>query len=133
MISPAEIVSLYGYGLGPTPALGAQVTNEVVANSLNGYQVLFNGLPAPRLYVGPNQVNCIVPAGVFAQDSVAVQIVTPQGQLPGPNLVVAQSQPEVFHDSQGFALAVNQDGNINSAGNPAAFSMPATHLARSSV
>jgi len=70
--------------------------------------------------VGPNQVNCIVPIETQGQDTVAVQIITPQGTVAGPDLLVADSQPEVFKDSQRFALALNQDQTVNTALNPAA-------------
>ncbi len=120
VVAPGEILSLYGYALGPTPALSAQITNGVVANSLGGYQVLFNGIAAPLLYLGANQVNCVVPVEIYGLDAVTVQVVTPQETVPGPNLFVAPSQPALFHDAQGFALALNADGTINSSTNPAA-------------
>jgi len=120
VIAPEEFVSLYGYQLGPASALTMQIVNGVVSSSLNGYQVLFNGVAAPLLYVGPNQVNCIVPIEIEGLDTVAVQIITPQGSVEGPVLLVSDSQPAVFKDSQGFALALNQDQTANTASNPAA-------------
>lgn len=43
----------------------------------------------------------------------------PQATITGPALFVARSQPGIFHDPSGFALAVNADGNLNSTANPA--------------
>jgi uncharacterized protein (TIGR03437 family) len=119
-IAPAELVSFYGYNLGPSTPLGAQVVNGVVTTSLGGFQVLFNDIPAPLLYVGFNQINCVVPSEIYNQAIATVQIRTPQGLFVGPALFITPSVPGIFHDSNGFGYALNQDLNINSASRPAA-------------
>src|SRR5208282_2969561 len=90
-----------------------------------GVQVLFNNVAAHLLYAGPHQINAIVPSSVFGQDTATVQIVTPNGTLTGPSLSVVLSEPEVFQNTPpmpagGAAIALNQDGSINSPDNPAA-------------
>jgi uncharacterized protein (TIGR03437 family) len=77
------------------------------------------------LYVGPNQINAIVPSGAAEQNTLGLQIVTPNGTLTGPTLSVVASEPEVFQNGPpmpagGSAVALNQDGSLNSATNPAA-------------
>ena len=124
-VAPNELLSLFGVGLGPANALGGQVTNGALTTSLGGVQVLFNNVTAPLLYVGPNQINAIVPSGVFGQDTASVQVATPNGTLAGPTLSVVPSEPEVFQNgppmpSGGSAVALNQDGSLNSVSNPAA-------------
>jgi uncharacterized protein (TIGR03437 family) len=119
------LVSLFGVGLGPAEALGGMVVNGALTDSLGGVQVLFNGAAAPLLYVGPTQINAIVPSAVLGQDTASVQIVTPNGTLTGPTLSVVPSEPEVFQNGPpmpggGTAVALNQDGSLNSASNPAA-------------
>jgi uncharacterized protein (TIGR03437 family) len=123
-VAPYELVSFYGVALGPAKALGAQMVKGALTTSLGGVQVLFNDVAAPLLYVGPNQINAIVPSSVFGQDTAAIQIVTPGGTLTGPLLSVVPSEPEVFQNSPpmpagGAAIALNQDGTLNSATNPA--------------
>jgi uncharacterized protein (TIGR03437 family) len=118
-ISPVEIVSIYGYNLGPSTPLSAQVSGGVVSHELGGYSVLFNGMPAPLLYVGPNQINCIVPYNGAPGFSASVQLVTPQGTVNGATLSVVQAQPAIFYSGDGYASALNQDGTVNSASNPA--------------
>lgn len=123
-IAPYELVSLYGTGIGPAQAIGGQVANGYLTNSLGGVQVLFNNVAAPLLYAGPNQINAIVPESVAEGDTAALQIVTPNGTLAGPALTVVPSEPEVFQSSApapagGEAVALNQDGSLNSASNPA--------------
>jgi uncharacterized protein (TIGR03437 family) len=93
----------------------------VVASTLGGYRLLFNGVPAPLLYVGANQINAVVPVEIYGQDTVALQLVTPQGTTALTNLFVAPAQPAIFitDPATGYAAAVNQDGTINSRTNPA--------------
>ena len=124
-VAPYELVSLFGVGIGPANALGGQVVNGALTTSLGGVQVLFNNVAAPLLYVGPNQINAIVPSGAAEQNTLSLQIVTPNGTLTGPTLSVVASEPEVFQNGPpmppgGSAVALNQDGSLNSATNPAA-------------
>jgi uncharacterized protein (TIGR03437 family) len=128
--TPLELISLYGSGIGPTMPLTAQIQNigpgnqNVVTNSLGGYQVLFNGVAAPLLYVSASQINAIVPASAGSAPTTTIQIVTPNGTIAGPTLRVRPSQPQVFGamyaGSLNFAAAINQDGTLNSQAHPAA-------------
>jgi uncharacterized protein (TIGR03437 family) len=120
LIAPAEMVSLYGTGLGPATALSAQIDNNIVQSELGGYQLLFGGVAAPLLYLGANQINAIVPNEASGQDSVSVTLVTPTGSFLLADLYIRPSEPEVFHDPvSGYAVAINQDGTLNSSTNPA--------------
>ena len=128
-IAPLELVSLYGVGLGPSPALGAHIVTQglssVVSSSLGGVQVLFDGVAAPLPYAGPTQINAIVPLEASSGATVQVQIVTPNGTIAGPSLRVSPSQPQVFGvpilgGDYKAAAALNQDGTLNSQQNPAA-------------
>jgi uncharacterized protein (TIGR03437 family) len=121
-VAPLDLVTFYGAGLGPSPALGAQVVTQAffsfVSTSLGGVQVLFDGVPAPLLYAGPTQINAIVPLEVSSQTTI--QIVTPNGTIAGPTLRVRPTQPQVFGaplPGQPYsiaAVALNQDGSVNS-------------------
>jgi len=122
-IAPTELISLYGFGLGPaTPVLG-QLVGQVFTTSLGGVQVLFDGVAAPLPYAGPNLINAIVPSNIIMQPVTTLQIVTPTGAIQGPAMLVRQAQPEVFRNSVEDAntvygaIAVNPDGTVNSAAN----------------
>ena len=120
VVSPVELVSLYGMGIGPPAPLPGQVQNGVYTSSLGGYQVLFDGAPAPLLYAGPTQINTIIPSVVYLHDFTHVQIVTPTGTIDGPTLALLPAVPDIFQNSAtGLAAALNQDGTINSPQNPA--------------
>ena len=124
-VAPYELISLYGDGIGPSTPVNGQVTNGVLGNSLNGLQVLFDGTPAPLLYAGPNQINLIVPSAVAGRSTTSFQIIGPIPAVPviqGPELFVVASQPQVFAGpglEANAAIALNQDGTVNSAANPA--------------
>ncbi len=126
--APYELVSFYGIGLGPAIPLNMQIVTQglfqYASTSLGGVQVLFDGVAAPLLYAGPNQINAIVPKAVANENATAVQIVTPNGTISGLSLFVRSSHPEVFRDltselTSFLALALNQDGTVNSFANPA--------------
>lgn len=120
VVAPAEIVTLYGLNLGPAAAIQAQVSGNAIATSLGGYQLLLNGVPAPLLYLAANQINAVVPLEVADYDTATLELVTPSGTVPLTTLFVAPAQPPIFHDvAGGDAVAVNQDGTINSHANPA--------------
>lgn len=121
-ISAGEIVTLYGAGLGPAQlASCAYGTAGLIDTELDGTQVFFNGTAANVLYTSANQVAAVVPAaipGATAQVSVAYQ-----GQASAAvSAAVSAAAPALFtanSTGKGQAAAVNQDGSINSAMNPA--------------
>jgi uncharacterized protein (TIGR03437 family) len=119
-VASIELVSLYGVGIGPPTPLIGQVQNNVYTSSLGGYQVLFDGVPAPLLYADSGQINAVVP-GIAEPDNVQIQLVTPTGTVEGPSMTLAHIPvPGIFQNNQtGLAAALNQDGSINSPANPA--------------
>ena len=95
-IAPGELITLFGYDLtGP-----AQVGEDNAA----------------LLYAGSNQINLQVP---FESTSTNIEAsgVTVAG-LPLAN--VSNFQPGLFTTDGTHAAAINQDGTVNSASNPAA-------------
>ncbi len=124
-VSPGEIVSLFGSAIGPpTPASLAMTNPRLVANSLEGVRVLFDGVPAPLLYASAGQVNAVVPYSVAGQSTTVLQLEY-LGALSSPVTVpVAATTPGVFSIAgSGLgpgAILNSQDLSVNSALNPAA-------------
>jgi uncharacterized protein (TIGR03437 family) len=119
-VAPGEIVSIYGVRLGPTPGVGLLLDADGrVATSLAGVQVLFDGRPAPLVYVSDTQINAIAPFEIAGNASTTVQIVTPSGSPPPLNLTMVEDDPGLFRSPTGTVAALNQDGTINSPTNPA--------------
>jgi uncharacterized protein (TIGR03437 family) len=102
-VAPGEIVSVFGSSLGPAPT------------------VTFDGIPAPLLYSGANQINAVVPYGVSSTSTqMTVQF---NGQSYGPiAMPVAAAVPGIFTldgSGHGQGAVLNQDGTLNSISNPA--------------
>ena len=60
-ISPGELVTLKGVGLGPPTGANFCAVNNIVGTSLGGTMVLFDGVAAPIVYSQDGQVNVIAP------------------------------------------------------------------------
>ena len=124
-VSAGEIVSLFGAGIGPANPANLVLTNpRLVANSLAGVQVLFDGVPAPVLYASAGQVNAIVPYAVAGQSSTQVQVAY-LGAVSAPlTLPVATTVPGVFTldgSGRGQGAILNAaDESVNSVSNPVA-------------
>jgi uncharacterized protein (TIGR03437 family) len=119
-ITPGEIVSLFGEGLGPEEGVQPSPTLESgYPFQLSGVQVLFDGQPAPLLYVQDAQINAIAPWELTAGGTTKV-CVSYNGVLTNCLMeLVVQAAPAVFTIDGENAAALNQDGTINSAAHPA--------------
>jgi uncharacterized protein (TIGR03437 family) len=121
-IAPGEIVTLKGSGLGPAQLVSARAGSDgFYPTQLSGTSVQFNGVAAPLLYASTTQVAAVAPFGITGP---AVQVtVTYQGQTSVPATVqVFAAAPGLFTadgTGAGQAAAINQDGTLNSATNPA--------------
>jgi uncharacterized protein (TIGR03437 family) len=114
---PGLLVGVKGTNLGPgTPVQVPVVQNGLVTTTLGGVRVLFDGIPAPLLYVSATQINCVVPYGVANRVSTRVQVEY-NGVLGNAiELRVADAAPGIFPLNQaGQGAIVNQDGSINGA------------------
>jgi uncharacterized protein (TIGR03437 family) len=123
-VSPGEILEVRGYSTGASRIGGLQLSSAgTVETSLNGLMMTFDGVPAPIIYTSANQTNLVVPYEVAGKASTSVQLTYNSMQTAAWTIPVAASAPGIFTvDSTGTgqAAAVNQDGTVNSAANPAA-------------
>ena len=123
-LSPAgAIVTIKGTNIGPTkPASPTLKENGRVGADLSETQVLFDGVPAPLLYVSSDHINAVVPYSVDGQTTSQVIIIN-QGQSSMPvTVLIIPSSPAIFtvnSAGQGQGAILNQDGSYNSANNPA--------------
>lgn len=119
-LAPSEVISIYGATFGvSTPIQGSFNSAGILSNNLGGVQVMIGGVPAPLLYVSNTQINAVAPAELTA-GSTEVVVTIGSTSLPGFRAQVDQSDPQVFLNADGSAAAINQDGSVNSAANPAA-------------
>jgi uncharacterized protein (TIGR03437 family) len=119
-IVAAEVISIYGPHIGPTtPAWATADSSGLLPTSLAGVQVLFNGVAIPLLYVSDSQINAVAPQSATPNSLMTVRIVSNGVTSPDFQAVAIAAEPEVFRNADGNAAALNQDGTLNSAANPA--------------
>jgi trimeric autotransporter adhesin len=102
-IAPGEIITVFGKGFNPSNT-----------------QVLFNGQAATLFYTSATQINALAPASLASGSTATVNVVVGATPVGGSSVSIAAASPGIFTaDATGQAAAVNQDGSLNSASNPA--------------
>jgi uncharacterized protein (TIGR03437 family) len=113
-IAPGEMVTLIGNGLGPTQGVATTVTlQSPLPQQVATAEVTFDGTPAPLMYVQDAQINAVVPWSLTPGQTAEVCVSYNGATTNCLTLPVAEAAPGVF------AGALNQDGTLNSAANPA--------------
>jgi uncharacterized protein (TIGR03437 family) len=112
-ISPAEVIAIYGPGIGPASAATAAPSNGFYPTTLGGVQVTINGMNMPLLYVSANQINAVVPMEIAPGAAATIRVVNGTKVSPDYPVWITASEP------QAFPTVLNQDGTVNSQNNPA--------------
>ena len=122
-ISPGEMVVIFGTGMGPSNLVGLQLDQQGrVANILSQVQVLFDGNPAPLIYVSAQQISAMVPYGLAGKSTTQIQVVYQGSTSDSIQKPIAPSAPGIFtadSSGQGQAAMTNSDNSYNTAANPA--------------
>ena len=122
-IAPGEIVSVFGTEVGPSrPFNTALDANGNVSQELGGMNVSIGGLPAPMLYADAGQINLVAPFGIATSGKVPVEIRRNGRLIAAFDEPVSETHAALFtSDGSGLGplAALNQDGSVNSAANPA--------------
>jgi uncharacterized protein (TIGR03437 family) len=110
-IAPGELINIVGQNLGPSNTVTAQLdATGQLPFQLGATSVSFNGYSAPLISVQNGLIVCFAPFEISGSTEV---IATVDGQSSnGLRVVTAPSAPY-------FLAIVNQDGSMNSAGDPA--------------
>lgn len=112
-VSPAEVVAIYGPGIGPAAPVSASPGSGRYPTSLGGVQVSVNGVNVPLLYVSENQINAAMPAGLTVNSSATIHVANGSSVTADfPLWVVAST-------GVAFPTVFNQDWTVNSGTNPA--------------
>ena len=127
-LSPGVIATLFPLGgtLAPEEKKFTDLPNPIpVPKTLGDVQLLFNDAPAPLYYVGPNQINFLVPMN--APTSGLADLVLQRastGQVLAAGLMqMGEASPALFTanaSGAGQVAALNQDNTVNSPTNAAA-------------
>jgi trimeric autotransporter adhesin len=121
-ISPGEILTLFGSGLGPSTLTEFKLgTNGLFPTQLAGTSVTFNGTPAPMIYTSSGLVAVVAPYEIAGSGTANI-VLTYQGSTFTASMPVATTTPALFTANTtgtGPAAALNQNSTVNSAANPA--------------
>ncbi|HJZ97282.1 MAG TPA: hypothetical protein VKE70_12310 [Candidatus Solibacter sp.] len=115
-VTPGEIVSIFGRGLGPQDgiAFSFDPATGALPSSAPGLQVTWNGIPAPLYYAREDQLNVQVPYELngVSQATLSVTVNGTANSL--TNLPVAATAPGLA------GVVFNADSTGNGPSNPAA-------------
>jgi len=121
-VAPGEILKVYGFLFGPpSDLISTYDSRGNLPVALGDVRLLFDGEPAPLFGIGPFQVTAQVPYSVAGKSEVGVQLF--YGQIPSNTITlkVVPAAPGIFTAlGSNQAVVLNEDGSLNSAGNPAA-------------
>jgi uncharacterized protein (TIGR03437 family) len=122
-VSPGEIVTIFGSGLGPALGTSISLTAQgTVPTTLAGVGVTFDGFAAPLIYVGAQQINAIVPYEIAGR--VGTQLIISRNGVDSLPLLlqVVDTAPAIFSATQngnGQGAILNADNSYNGPDNPA--------------
>jgi len=120
-LAPGEIFSIFGEGLGPAVgSVSVPTSAGQFPGTLAGVEVTFDGTSAPLLYVQEGQVNAVTPWELAGKASTQM-CASYAGKNSCTTILLGRSAPGIFSSNLVDAAAINQDGTVNSAGNPAHF------------
>jgi uncharacterized protein (TIGR03437 family) len=110
-IAPGEFVTLFG-----------TLTAPIAREPFSSMTVTVNGIAAPLLYVGANQINAAVPFEVSGPAPAAIEVKYQNQILGSTSVPLAAAAPGIFAadgSGRGQAAVLNQSGTANSPADPA--------------
>jgi uncharacterized protein (TIGR03437 family) len=123
-VAPGEIVTLTGVGIGPPALVGAALDPAgKLSSTIGETRVLFDGTPAPLVYVRADQSSAIVPYAVAGRVSTQVVVEYQGNRSAAVAVPVTAALPALFSanaSGRGQGAILNQDNSYNSSANPAA-------------
>jgi len=96
-----------------------QLVSGQVPTSLGGTQVLVNGVQVPILYSSYGQLNLILPYSLAVGTQSSIEIVSNQTSANELSGLEVQAAGVTIFQVNSAAVALNQDGTVNSPQNPA--------------
>ncbi|MCL4401533.1 MAG: hypothetical protein M1436_02555 [Acidobacteria bacterium] len=114
--APNSIVSLYGKNLSYREQ-SAAITDNRLPNTLAGVRVLWGLQPVPLYYVGPTQINFILPASMDPGEA-ELRVVREGTAGPVVKIVVDETAPALLQDGE-ITRAMHADWSPITADHPA--------------
>jgi uncharacterized protein (TIGR03437 family) len=114
VVAPGGIVSIFGENLAEAESQAGAIP---IPTSLAGTTVTINGVSCPLFYVSPRQINAQIPTTIVPGPTLLTVRVS--GQEHSAAIDIAGAAPGLFTTDGARAVVINQDGSVNSPGNPA--------------
>lgn len=121
-VSPGEIVTLTGVGIGPDTLQNYSIASGRFATQVANTRVLFDEVPAPIIYVSAKQTAVVVPYAVAGKTQTQVVVEYNGVRSAAKTVTVAQAVPGLFSadaSGSGQGAILNQNYSYNSSTNPA--------------
>ena len=111
-IAPGEVIRILGKNLGPATAVSGTIQGGVLASTVGGVQVMFDGVAAPLLWVSAQEIDLVAPFALATKSSTSVQVHYGGGASNAVAVGVSGTAEQVLG-------VFNADFSANSATNPA--------------
>lgn len=124
-VAPGGIATIFGSGLGPARPAAMQLTPDGrrVTTTLAETRVLFDGIPAPLIYVSETQVNAVVPLALAGKSATRIEVEYRSQPSPAVSVPVVAVAPGIFTlnaTGRGQGAVLNCPSyKVNGSGNPA--------------
>lgn len=117
-VAPGSLATLFGTNLSP----GSQIASQLpLPTQMNATSVLVNGVPAPLIFAGPEQINFQIPLGTQTPATVVVrQAGVESAPQPLPLELAAPGLFSASRDGRGQGAILHAGGALVSSTNPAA-------------
>jgi len=125
---PGESVALFGRDIGPEDPVSAQFDQDGnLTGDLGGISVSFDGVMAPLLFAGPDQIDAIVPFESPTAGQIHTEIRRDGAVVSAFDKTAGLTNVGIFRNfasglsplTSSFPLAaINQDGSVNGPDNP---------------
>jgi uncharacterized protein (TIGR03437 family) len=112
-IAPGEVIRIAGKNMGPAAAVPGVIQSGVLASTVAGVQVTFDGVAVPLLSVSAQEIDLVAPFELAGKSRTSVQV-----QFNG--VLSNRVQVAVTGTALQILGVFNQDYSVNSASNPAA-------------
>jgi uncharacterized protein (TIGR03437 family) len=113
-LAPGSYASIYGSNLA---ASSAGTSGFPLPQTLGSVNVTLNGAPVPLLSVSPAQINFQVPFSI-APGKATLVVNSAGTPAPAMQVDIVAAAPGTFQTADGRALALNEDGSVNSPSRP---------------
>jgi len=111
-VAPGEVLRILGRNLGPTTPVAGSIVSGVLSAAVAGVQVTFDGVPAPLLFAGAQEIDLMTPFELAGKTATSIQV-----QYHGSQSNTVRTAVNA-QDVQILGL-LNDDLSANTASNPA--------------